>query len=245
MKVLVIGDSCIDTFHYGDVVRLSPEAPVPVIVPKTTTMSPGMAGNVAANLRSLKINTTFITNKNKLIKNRYICNRYHYILLRVDINDTCKRISKKVLQSINFKEYDCVVISDYCKGFLTTNDIFYISQSHSLTFLDTKKELGDWVKDISFLKINFTEYTNNKNIIDNNTYLQNKTIITRGEHGCNFQGKNYPTKKVAVKDVSGAGDTFLAGLVVKYLQTKNIHKAINFAQKCTTIVVQKAGVSTV
>ena len=55
----------------------------------------------------------------------------------------------------------------------------------------------------------------------------------------------YPVKKVPVKDVSGAGDTFLTGLVYGYLDTNSIYKAIKFAQECTTIVVQKHGVSTV
>ena len=48
-----------------------------------------------------------------------------------------------------------------------------------------------------------------------------------------------------VKDISGAGDTFLAGLVVDYVRTKDIEKSIKFAQECTKIVVQKHGVSTV
>jgi rfaE bifunctional protein kinase chain/domain len=47
------------------------------------------------------------------------------------------------------------------------------------------------------------------------------------------------------KDVSGAGDTFLAGLVAEYAKTQNIEQAIEFAQECTTIVVQKLGVSTI
>ena len=73
----------------------------------------------------------------------------------------------------------------------------------------------------------------------------NKTIITKGNAGCRFQGKIYPTEDVPVKDISGAGDTFLAGLVVEYARTGDIIKAIDFAQECTKIVVQKHGVSTV
>ena len=78
-----------------------------------------------------------------------------------------------------------------------------------------------------------------------NDQLKNKTIITRGPHGCEYHGKIYPTKQVPVKDVSGAGDTFLAGLVVEFIKSNDIISAINFAQECTTIVVQKPGVSTI
>ena len=70
-------------------------------------------------------------------------------------------------------------------------------------------------------------------------------IVTLGGEGCLYNGKKYPVKEVPVKDVSGAGDTFLAGLVCGYLDSDNIYTAIDFAQKCTTIVVQKHGVSTV
>ena len=72
-----------------------------------------------------------------------------------------------------------------------------------------------------------------------------KTIVTKGNEGCLFRDKIYPTQDVPVKDISGAGDTFLAGLVVKYLETEEMIKSIEFAQECTTKVVQKHGVSTV
>jgi len=71
----------------------------------------------------------------------------------------------------------------------------------------------------------------------------NKTIVTKGNKGCLFQGEIYSTQDVPVKDISGAGDTFLAGLVVSYLKTNDIIESINFAQVCTTKVVQKHGVS--
>ena len=54
----------------------------------------------------------------------------------------------------------------------------------------------------------------------------------------------FPVKEVSVRDVSGAGDTFLAGLVVKYIETNDIRKSIKFAQECATVVVQKHGVAT-
>jgi sugar/nucleoside kinase (ribokinase family) len=45
-----------------------------------------------------------------------------------------------------------------------------------------------------------------------------------------------------VKDSSGAGDTFMAGLVVKYLKTSNIDESIKFANECARQVVQHRGV---
>ena len=70
-------------------------------------------------------------------------------------------------------------------------------------------------------------------------------IITRGSRGAEYKGITYPVEEVDVRDTSGAGDTFLTGLVYGYLDTNSIYKGIKFAQECTTIVVQKHGVSTV
>jgi bifunctional ADP-heptose synthase (sugar kinase/adenylyltransferase) len=244
MKVLVIGDNCTDIFRYGKVDRLAPEAPVPVIIPEREESNPGMAGNVVRNLEALKLKVDFITNKTEIKKIRYICSKYNYILLRIDENDKCENIGP-LLNNINWEEYHAVVVSDYNKGFLTELDISYIVSKHPFVFLDTKKILGSWAYAVKLIKINYQEYLNNKLIFDNDPILKEKTIITKGKFGCDYQGKNYPTKEVPVKDLSGAGDTFLAGLVTEYLASGDVDKAINFAQECTTIVVQKSGVSTI
>jgi len=52
-SVLVIGDLILDEFLWGDVSRISPEAPVPVVWVKKESFMPGGASNVANNLRSL------------------------------------------------------------------------------------------------------------------------------------------------------------------------------------------------
>lgn len=245
MKILVIGDSCKDIFRYGEVNRLAPEAPVPIIKPDREISNPGMAGNVVANLNALNAEVDFITNSTEIRKIRYVCSKYNHMLLRVDENDTCEPVNTD-FNKFNFTPYDAVVISDYCKGFLSVNDIVNItSNSQVPVFLDTKKDLGDWAINVDFIKINSVEYSKSKIQIEENFALKNKVIVTRGKYGCEYQGKTYPTQEVAVKDVSGAGDTFLSGLVVEYVRSLSIDKAIEFAQECTTQVVQKTGVSTV
>jgi D-beta-D-heptose 7-phosphate kinase/D-beta-D-heptose 1-phosphate adenosyltransferase len=52
-RVLVVGDLILDEFLWGDVSRISPEAPVPVVWVKRESFMPGGASNVANNLRSL------------------------------------------------------------------------------------------------------------------------------------------------------------------------------------------------
>jgi D-beta-D-heptose 7-phosphate kinase/D-beta-D-heptose 1-phosphate adenosyltransferase len=245
MRILVIGDSCVDIFRYGKVDRLAPEAPIPIIVPVKETSNPGMAGNVVRNIEALGHKVDFITNVDEIRKIRYVCSKYNHLLLRVDENDSCQPITQKILDRVKWGDYDAVIISDYCKGFLSEQDIEWISNQHQIVFLDTKKVLGDWAYEVDFIKINYHEYENNINILSKDKILLDKTIVTRGKHGCTFKGINYPTQEVSVKDLSGAGDTFLSGLAVEYARSRNIESAINFAQECTTIVVQKKGVSTI
>ncbi|MDO8676872.1 MAG: PfkB family carbohydrate kinase [Candidatus Azambacteria bacterium] len=52
-KICVIGDLMLDHFIFGDATRISPEAPVPVVLVEREVFTPGGAGNVAANIASL------------------------------------------------------------------------------------------------------------------------------------------------------------------------------------------------
>ncbi len=55
-SILVIGDIMVDEYIWGDVNRISPEAPVPVVVAKQETKIPGGATNVVNNLIGLNSN---------------------------------------------------------------------------------------------------------------------------------------------------------------------------------------------
>lgn len=248
-NILVIGDSCTDVFIYGLAVRLAPEAPVPIINPTYTTSNPGMAGNVFQNIKALGANAISLTNAENMTKTRYVDDRTGTILLRVDEKDEVDRISQERLELIQNNEYlgtklDAIVISDYKKGFLEEDDIKFICDNNKNVFIDTKKMLDTWCVNASFLKINNGEYEHTKySLKDLN--IDDKLIVTLSNKGCKYKNKIFPVKKVEIRDVSGAGDTFLSGLVVEYLRTNDIEKAILFAQECATIVVQKPGVATV
>ena len=248
-KILIIGDSCTDVFTYGHVYRLAPEGPIPVFNPIMSKSNGGMALNVCANITAIGTFNTLITQKEEIIKTRYVDERTNTLLLRVDTNDKVSRISRDVIENIKNNHYqdfsyDALIISDYCKGFLTEEDIDEISKNNFNVFLDTKKILGDWCKCVNYIKINHTEYNRTKHTIDQLDII-NQMIITKSDEGCEYQGVTFPVEKVNIKDVSGAGDTFISGLVCEYVKTKDIMKAILFAQDCATTVVQKKGVCTI
>lgn len=60
-RVLCVGDAMLDRFVYGDVSRISPEAPIPVCRVQRETAMPGGAGNVARNLSALGVAVDFVT----------------------------------------------------------------------------------------------------------------------------------------------------------------------------------------
>lgn len=58
--ILCLGDLMLDRFVYGVVHRISPEAPIPILKVNRDFLSLGGAGNVARNLSSLGVQTTFV-----------------------------------------------------------------------------------------------------------------------------------------------------------------------------------------
>jgi ribokinase len=94
----------------------------------------------------------------------------------------------------------------------------------------------------NYIKLNQQEYYNNKEIVNRNL---EKFVITLGAEGAQYLGTKYPSPKPQETiDVSGAGDTFIASLTIKYLETNKITEAIEFANKMSSIVVSKRGVVT-
>ena len=243
-KILVIGESCLDVFIRGEVDRLCPEVPAPVFTFMHKTLNPGMAANVSANLSSFEVVHDLVTNKNyeEVTKTRYVDARTNTLFIRVDENDN--RIERCRVRKIDFSPYSAVIISDYCKGFLDKEDIEFITKKHPLVFLDTKKRLGEWCKDAFLIKINNTEFENSREFIESDDTMNSKIICTLGPTGCSYGGKIFPVPEVSIKDVSGAGDTFLASLVASFDKTKDLEKSILFANRCSTEVVQKRGVTT-
>ena len=242
VSILVIGESCRDIFWYGDSSRMCPEAPAPVFNPLHYTDNGGMAMNVKINIEALGYNCDIITNDNwkDITKTRYVHKHTNSLFIRVDEGDD--KVPRCKLSKINFSMYDLIVISDYNKGFLLQEDVEYIARNHSCVFLDTKKDLGPWCDHVNYIKINNFEYERAKSRIT--PRMKEKMIVTLGQEGCLYNNEIFPVEKVEIKDVSGAGDTFLAGLVVEYLKTRDVATAAIFANACASLVVQKRGVST-
>jgi D-beta-D-heptose 7-phosphate kinase/D-beta-D-heptose 1-phosphate adenosyltransferase len=231
LKVLLIGDSCTDVYVYGNCNRLNPEAPVPILDYTKTVVKQGMAWNVRQNLLAFSIEVYMLTNDEKITKTRYIDEKSNQQILRVDDEIKLKPMEYEIPK----ESYDAIVISDYDKGFVTSQKLFdIVYNSKCPVFIDSKKQFLP--KYNCYIKINDVEYSKLKDSAD-----YDNLIITKGGKGAEYDGVLYPGQQANVYDVVGAGDTFLAALVFGYLKTKKIQDAIPLANKAAAIAVSHQG----
>lgn len=152
-RVLIVGDAMIDTYMWGDINRISPEATVPIVEVHTHENRLGGAANVALNLKSLgadpilcsviggdnkstlfqqlmheqqlSIEGILIDKKRKTTtKTRVIAKQQHQV--RVDEEDTFPiNIEDEFLELVRslISDVDVIVLQDYNKGVLTPNVI--------------------------------------------------------------------------------------------------------------------------
>lgn len=227
---MLIGDTCVDQYVYGTIDRLSPEAPVPVFVAQQEETRKGMAGNVEENLKALGCRVNLLTLKGS-VKTRFIDQKSGQHIMRLDQDAKSDPI---VLETDIPPIYDAVVISDYNKGCVSYELIEEICATYSgPVFVDTKKQdlarMGRAV-----VKINSTERAQATSLCDN-------LIVTLGKDGAVYKDKVYKAPAVAVTDVCGAGDTFLAALVYKFLITQDQAQAIEFANRAASVTVKHIG----
>jgi len=243
MKVLVIGETCIDRFIYSNAPRLSPEAPVPVLNPLYAIDNPGMAGNTLENIKALApdCSITYLSQQETITKTRYVEEKSNHMFLRVDEGENhIKPFQWTPKIDIMIGQADIVVVSDYNKGFLRNADLKEIARKSTLSILDSKRKLtNEIIQDFTFVKLNESERINNPDLDRDNI------ITTLGKQGAEYQNILFesPNPQDTI-DVSGAGDTFTAAFIVKYFQLKDERAAMKFANRKAAEVVTQRGVVT-
>lgn len=241
MKVLIIGENCVDRFVYCEAKRLSPEAPVPVLTPLYTVENPGMAGNTIANIRAISpgIDIVSIHQKQKITKTRYVEEKSNHMFLRVDEGENFNCNFKwGVGVDVALGQADIVVVSDYNKGWLRDADLKEIARKSKLSILDSKRELtNELIQDFTFVKLNESERLSNPDLTTDNI------ITTLGKRGAEYKNVLFESPKPQdTIDVSGAGDTFTAAFILNYYKTQDERAAIKFANEMAAQVVSKRGV---
>ena len=155
-RILVVGDIILDKYFHGSVSRISPEAPVPVVLKHYEKTVPGGAANVANNLQKLRANvvlvgiagndnngwllssilkeenidTDVVMGENPTVTKIRIIGE-HQQICRLDVEkDTplTKKVKGELLDTLGrqIKSHDLVVISDYDKGVINAESAAFI-----------------------------------------------------------------------------------------------------------------------
>jgi len=103
-KILVIGDVVLDHFVWGDVERISPEAPVPVVRVLKEDDMPGAAANVAINLASIDAKPVMLSiigddNDGNRLRELLLSNNVDCSYLAVDVGRNTTRKTRIIAQS--------------------------------------------------------------------------------------------------------------------------------------------------
>lgn len=235
MRVLLVGESCLDVYHIGEVSRISQEAPVPILKKTKEMVVGGMSLNVLNNLQSSGLKVDHITNSESVKKHRFVDGKFNQQMLRVDEGENFKLKSLDLSKIVG--EYDYVIISDYNKGFLPYNTCKSLCDrfKNARIFVDSKKrDLSCFVNCV--VKINEKEYCEL-----NAAPVMSDLIITRGAAGAELNGRLHSQSEIPVFDVSGAGDVFLSAIAIFSIFGKNIEDSMDFANMASGISVGHHG----
>jgi len=300
-KIMVIGDVGIDRYTIGSVERISPEAPVPVVLVEEEKLKLGLAANVADNIQALGATPFLIgvigkdrsagdfkdllkdrgvstehlvvdLSRRTALKDRIVSDRQQ--LLRVDYESrhgVDKIIEKNVLKNFMalVDQVDGIIVEDYAKGVLTENvlqAVFRIAgQKEKWIAVDPNMKTPiSHYRGATVLTPNLreAEHLAGVKIVDSGSLAfageeilklthSKHVVITRGKDGMAVfsQGSSVihliPTTAREVYDVSGAGDTVIAVLMLSLSSGASIEEACVLGNLAAGVEVGKRGTATV
>ena len=298
-KVLVVGDIMMDEFLWGEVSRISPEAPVPIVEVEKETFLLGGAANVLNNLVGLKaqvllagvigpdgMGRRLLRNLQSLgtategivveegrptaIKTRVIAHNQQVV--RVD-REKVMPIQPETLKSIlniirkNISQIQGVIISDYGKGVISQELMAglkkIIGDNPIPVLVDPKPDNIRWYDRVTLITPNLPEaelavgkkIESEADLLWAGRHLLKQikcesVLITRGKEGMtlflrNKKIEHIPTVAQKVFDVSGAGDTVIATLILSLVSGMNMIQACKIANFAAGIVVGEVGTAAV
>jgi D-beta-D-heptose 7-phosphate kinase/D-beta-D-heptose 1-phosphate adenosyltransferase len=253
--MIVIGDKIIDRYLIGTSIRLSPEAPVPVIDNPQEIINAGGAHNVVENLRAFGEDPIFVYNpEQKTLKTRIIAN--NHVLCRIDEESY---IPLEIDFDFDLSNHKYAVLSDYNKGVLH-NSLRVIHNLNSLgikTLVDPKKRFSHYIN-AWLVKANKAEYEREigrpykweefrdfaEHLCEEHNFKY--LIVTLGADGYALYDHDKSSTSAAkceaetVVDVTGAGDVFMAALA-HFVQTMPVSRAAGRANVLASYSVKHMG----
>jgi D-glycero-beta-D-manno-heptose-7-phosphate kinase len=258
--ILVVGDAMRDIYWHGEVTRISPEAPVPVISVKRVEEIAGAAANVAANVRAMGVEcmSNYGVQSEQIAKIRLMVKgRQEY---RVDFDHPQR---PAVLADWALEKPDMVILVDYGKGTLAGVDalISRCKKAGKTVLVDPKGYDYEKYRGADVIKPNIDEmrvmvggWKDEADLTRKAQALCKKAdigslLLTRAADGMSLYSDSsefhIPAVAKQVVDVTGAGETAIAALGVGLHQGLSLEEASVLANKAAGIKVGRFGPSVV
>lgn len=251
--ILVVGDAMRDVYWHGEVTRISPEAPVPVISVKSVEEIHGAAANVAANVRAMGVEcrSDFGAGGVEVRKIRAVVKGRQ--VYRLDFDHPQPPITR-------LDHAEMVIFVDYGKGTLSRIEEL-IPQCKGMVLVDPKGYDYSKYRGADVVKPNIDEMRVMVGGWKDEEDLERKAqrirrdanigaiLLTRSSEGMSlydFNGsKHIPAVAKEVIDVTGAGETAIAALGVGLHSGLSLEESMFFANKAAGIKVGRFGPSVV
>ena len=296
LKIAVIGDVMLDRYFYGEVKRISPEAPVPVTKINRISSVLGGAANVAANLAHLECRVFMggVTGDDEnrqllekmmaeagidysgLVKSQHrkTITKLRVLggqqqMLRLDFEETGDLFPDEIislrawLENLLDNGLDGIIVSDYAKGVCSDDFCQWViaqGKAYGIPVLIDPKG-ADWTKyrGCDFITPNLKEMCEAAGCQRDNEdeavvamamaakdkFQIKNVVVTRSERGMTLVNNeeiiHSPAAAIEVFDVSGAGDTVAAALLVAAAGKLELADAVYMANRAAGIVVAKVG----
>lgn len=296
LKIAVIGDVMLDRYFYGEVKRISPEAPVPVTKINRINSVLGGAANVAANLAHLECRVFMggVTGDDEnrqllekmmneagidysgLVKSQHrkTITKLRVLggqqqMLRLDFEETGDLVPDEIislrawLENLLDNGLDGIIVSDYAKGVCSDDFCQWViaqGKAYGVPVLIDPKG-ADWTKyrGCDFITPNLKEMCEAAGCQRENEdeavvamamaakdkFQIKNVVVTRSERGMTLVNNeeiiHSPAAAIEVFDVSGAGDTVAAALLVAAAGKLELSDAVYMANRAAGIVVAKVG----
>lgn len=299
-RVLVVGDIMLDRFVYGHVLRISPEAPAPVIETAGPLDVVGGSGNVARNivslgaaceivavvgrdeaaqsirnhLKAIKVSTAGLVEvegRVTTVKTRFVAYLHNTHLLRADTEETTlvgEKVEDAIIAAVQSRigTVDAVILSDYAKGVLTPRvvaaAIVAAQRARKPVVVDPKGLDYARYRGATALTPNVGELAQalGRPVKNDEAAVKaaaravaqqiecESVLVTRGERGAlivsrDGEAASFDATARRVVDVSGAGDTVVAGFALALVSEAGIRNAARLANVAAGVVVAKKGTS--
>jgi len=247
-RILVAGDPMYDVYHIGRVERVSPEAPVPVLIEETVEDRPGGAYNVCQNLAALGcVPVQCFPPQPWTVKRRFMVGNHQLLRVDYDQHHEPPPFDVAVLAGI-----DGIVLSDYNKGWLQPEfcqTLIHAAKERNLPIVVDPK--GDnWVKyrGATVICPNEKEWKLVQEFEAARFVIKKdgiKVLEKRGSEGLRLHGddgyQDFPATAHAVFDVTGAGDTVVATLAAALVAGGTIEAGAQLSNLAAGHVVGEVG----